>query len=249
MRLLVDEVEPLAGAVEHDAEVGADGGDEALGLPHQRGEVAVGVHVAVARERVRRHHLDAQRPEHEREQVRGGGEAVVDDDPEAARPDRLHVERGQQVAGVALAHAGRIRDRADLVGGDAAELPAREVLLDLRLHGGAHLDPGRLEELDPDRLRVARADADVEAGGVALRLHEVARDAGRDHPQVGDVHARRRQPGDHRPLDHPAGRRALARRDDPGVALQRRAQRGGETYHDVRCQVDVDEARDASLYG
>ena len=64
--------------------------------------------VAVGREPVRRHRLDAERPEHERQHERGRRVAVVDDDPEAARADRLDVERGEQVLGVALPHAGRV---------------------------------------------------------------------------------------------------------------------------------------------
>ena len=38
---------------------------------------------------------------------------------------------------------------------------------------------------------------------------------------------------------------ALARRDDAGAALQRRAERGGEAHGDVGREVDVDEPRDA----
>ena len=131
--------------------------------------------------------------------------------------------------------------------GDATQLAAREVLLDLLLHRGAHLDSGRLEELDPDHLGVVRADADVEAGVVRLRLHEVPGDGRRADAQVGDVDAGRREAGDHRPLDHPAGCGALAAGDDARAALQRRAERGGEPHRDLRRQVDVHHPRDAVL--
>src|SRR5436309_677525 len=62
-----------------------------------------------------------------------------------------------------------------------------------------------------------------------------------------DAAARGRQSRDHRALDHPARRRALARGDDARTALQRRAERSREPHGDVRRQVDVDEARYAFL--
>ncbi len=89
-RLLVDQVEPLARAVEDGAEVGADRGDEPLRLADRRRE-PVRARLAVARERVRRDDLDAERAEHERQHVRRRREAVVDDDAEAALADRLDV--------------------------------------------------------------------------------------------------------------------------------------------------------------
>src|SRR5690349_23895864 len=46
---------------------------------------------------------------------------------------------------------GGVRRGADLARGDAAQLAAREVLLDLFLHRVGHLDAGRLDELDPYR--------------------------------------------------------------------------------------------------
>ena len=87
-RLLVDQVEPLARAVEDGAEVGAHRGHEPLRLADRRRE-AVAVGVAVARERVRGDDLDAERAEDERQDVGRGREAVVDDDAEAARADLL----------------------------------------------------------------------------------------------------------------------------------------------------------------
>ena len=178
VRLLVDEIEPLGRAVEDGAEVGADHRHEPLRLADRGREPGrrVGVVGPLAGERVGGDDLDAERAEHERQDVRGAGEAVVDDDAEAAVAHGVDVDRREQLGRVGLAHARRIRDAADLAGGDATELAAREVLLDLLLHRGAHLDAGRLEELDPDHLGIGRADADVEAGVVRLRLHEVARD-------------------------------------------------------------------------
>ena len=133
----------------------------------------------LAGERVRGDDLHAERAEHEREHVRGAGEAVVDDDAEAAVAHGVGVDRREQLGGVRLAHARGVGDAADLAGGDAAELAAREVLLDLLLHRGAHLDSRRLEELDPDHLGVVRADADVEAGVVAP---PTSRDGARRRP-------------------------------------------------------------------
>ena len=196
---------------------------------------------------MRGHNLDAERIENERQHVRGGREPVVDDDAEPAPTDRLRVECRQQIARVCLSRARGIRDAADVSGGNAADLAAREVLLDLLLHRGAHLDPGLLEELDAHGLRVARRDADVNGGAVALRLDEVSSDGGRDDAEIGDVDARRRQAGDHRALDHPAGGRGLARCDNAGARLQRRPERGREADGDVGGEIDVDEPRHAVL--
>ena len=159
---------------------------------------------------MRRHYLHAERIEHERQHVRRSREAVVDDDAESALADRRDVERREQIARVCLPRARGIRDAADVHRRHTTQLAAREVLLDLLLRLRAHLDPGWLEELDADRLVVARAHAHVHAGVIALRLDEMTRDRSRDHAQVGDVDARGRQSRDHRPLDHPARRRALA---------------------------------------
>ena len=207
----------------------------------------VGVVGPLAGEGVGGHDLHSERAEHERQHVRGAGEAVVDDDAEAAVAHGVGVDRREQLGRVRLAHPRGIRDAADLAGRDATELAAREVLLDLLLHRGAHLDSGRLEELDPDHLGVVRADADVEAGAVRLRLHEVARDGRRADAEIGDVDARRRDPGDHRPLDHAARCGALAAGDHARAPLQRGAERGGEPDRDIRRQVDVHHPRHPGL--
>jgi len=119
------------------------------------------------------------------------------------------------------------------------------VLLDLRLHHGAHLDSRRLEELNPHGLGVVRADPDVDAGGEPLCFQEVPGYSRGDDAKVCDRDARRREAGDHRALDHPARGASLARGDDPGPPLERRAERGGKTNRDVGCEVDVHEARHA----
>src|SRR5205807_8918083 len=93
----------------------------------------------------------------------------VDDDAETALANRRDVERRKQVARVRLSRARGIRDTADVHRRNATQLAAREVLLDLLLRLRAHLDPGWLEELDADRLVVARAHANVHAGVIALR--------------------------------------------------------------------------------
>ena len=106
--------------------------------------------------------------------------------------------------------------------------------------------PGRLEEADPDDLGVARADADVEAGVVALRLQEVAADRGRASTRRSATST----PVEVRPeiiarlIMRQAARR-LPARDDARAALERRAERGGEADGDLRREVDVDEPRDA----
>ena len=124
---------------------------------------------------------------------------------------------------------------------------AREVLLDLFLHLGGQLDPRLLAEADLDDLRVGDADADVEARVVALGLEQVAAHRRREDAQVGDAHAGRGQAGEHRPLDHPAGRRRLPARDHPRAALERGAERGGQADRGLGRQVDVDEPGDAVL--
>ena len=69
----------------------------------------------------------------------------------------------------------------------------------------------------------------------------------RQHSQVGDVDSRRVDAGDHRPLDHPAGRRRLPTGHHPGAALECRAQGGGDLESRVRCEVHVDETHDRAL--
>ena len=106
-RLLVDQEEPLAGPVEDDAEVGADRRDEPLRLADRLPQPGRRL-AAVRGEAVRADRLHPERPEQQRQHVRGGGVAVVDHEPVAAGADRLHVEAREQVLRVALAHAGRI---------------------------------------------------------------------------------------------------------------------------------------------
>src|SRR6267154_2664775 len=77
--------------------------------------------------------------------------------------------------------------------GDAPELLAGEVLLDLLLHRHGQRDAGTLEEADLDGFRIGRRGADVERGVVALRLQQVLADRSRQRAQVGDVHAGRVQ--------------------------------------------------------
>ena len=139
--LFVDEVEPLAGLVEDGAEVGADRGDEALGVPHRLRE-RLAVRRLLGEEAVRRDRLDTHRADDERQHERRGGVAVVDDDPEVALANGVDVDRVEQVLRVALPHPRRVRDRADGAGGDAPQLLAREVLLDLLLQARREQDPG-----------------------------------------------------------------------------------------------------------
>ena len=111
VRLLVDEVDPLARAVEDDAEVGADRRDEPLRLAERLADAVGRARRPLAAVRVRGDRLDAERAEHDRQDERGRRVRVVDDDAEAARADRLDVERPQEVVGVGLRRA---RGRGDL---------------------------------------------------------------------------------------------------------------------------------------
>ena len=99
---LVDQVEALGGTVEDGAEIRADRRDELLRLPDQAAQLAARLLRLVRREGVRRDRLDAERPQDERQHERGRRVAVVDDDAELPRADRLDVERRQQVLRVAL---------------------------------------------------------------------------------------------------------------------------------------------------
>ena len=87
----------------------------------------------------------------------------------------------------------------------------------------------------------------MDGGGERLRLEDVPADGGRRDAEVGDVDTRGVQPGDHRPLDHPAPGRRVAAGDDPGAAFQRRPERRREPGGGLGRQVDVDEAGDAVL--
>ena len=189
--------------------------------------------------------LDAERPEHERQHVRRGRVAVVDDYPEVALADRVGVESPNEILRVRLAHARRVGDVADRVVRGAAELEAREVLLDLLLHRRGQLDPRLLEEADLDHFGIRVVDADVEAGVEALRLQQVPVDGGRKHAEVGDVDAGRVEAGDHRPLDHPAAGWSLAAADDAVAALERRAERRSKPHRDLGRDVDVDQTGEA----
>ena len=131
--LLVDEVHPLRGAVEDDAEVGADCGHELLHLTDRLAQERRARIAALGREPVRRDRLHAERPEQQRQHERRGREAVVDNDAEAARADGVDVETPEQVLSVGLAYARRIRDRPDVGEAHPPKLAAREVLLDLLL--------------------------------------------------------------------------------------------------------------------
>ena len=62
----------------------------------------------VGREPVSGHRLDLERSEQQREDEGARRVAVVDDEPEAARADRVGVELGEQILRVALAHARRV---------------------------------------------------------------------------------------------------------------------------------------------
>ena len=65
--------------------------------------------------------LDAERLQHERQDERRGGVAVVDDDdPELALADRVDVQAREEIGRIAVGGARGIRDRADVGRTDAA---------------------------------------------------------------------------------------------------------------------------------
>src|SRR5256885_2026167 len=91
-----------AGRSATSPEIGADSGHELLHLPDRfpkQGRAGVG---AVGREPVRGHGFDTERPEQEGQDERGSREAVVDDEPEAPRTDRLDVEAVEEVLRIRL---------------------------------------------------------------------------------------------------------------------------------------------------
>ena len=150
------------------------------------------------------HRLDLERPQQHRQDERRGREAVVDDQPEAARADRLDVERVEQVLHVPLGRPGGKRDLSDLVPRRATELLACEVLLDLLDELRRRSDPGRLEDADLEDLRVGCARLNVHPRVVALALQEMPVDGCRDHAEVGGMDARRVHPGEQRAANQPA---------------------------------------------
>ena len=243
VRLLVDEVDPLARAVEDDAEVGADCRDEALCMAERLAD-AVGRLGVLAAVGMRGDRLDAERAEHDREDDRGRRVRVVDDDPEPARFDPVDVERPQKVVRVGLRRARGRRDLCHLVMGGPAELLPLEVLLDLLEELGRRLDPRRLEELNLHDLGVGGARTHVHACAEALALQEVAVDRGGHDVEVGDLDARGCDPGDHGALQQPARRSAVAARHHPDAALQGRPERDPDPERRLRGEVDVHEARD-----
>ncbi len=105
--------------------------------------------------------------------------AVVDGEPEPARPDRVPIDAVADVLRVALAHAGRVGRLGHFAEGDPAELLTRVELLDLALQRARELDPGRLEDPDLDLLRVGLRLAHVHAGCQRLRLQHVTGHRGR----------------------------------------------------------------------
>jgi len=80
-----------------------------------------------------RDRLDAERAEYERQHVAAGRVAVVDDDPEPTRVDRVDVQVGEKIACVALPCAGGVADRRHVAERHAAQLLPGVVLLDLLL--------------------------------------------------------------------------------------------------------------------
>src|SRR4029079_2608417 len=167
--------------------------------------------------------------------------AVVDRDTEPAAPDRVHVDRVEDVLRVALADPRRVRRLPHLREGRARELVPAEMLLDLVLPRRGHLVAGPLEDPDVDHLGIRARAPDVDARLQALRLEDVARDCSRRDAQVGDVDAGRRETGDQRALDHAAGIRRRTARDDPVAAPEGRPELGGEAHRGLRREVDVHE--------
>src|SRR5207237_8214445 len=106
--LLVDEEQALARAVEDRAEVGADRGDEPLRMADRLAQGGGG-RGRLGREAMRGHRLDPERPEEQREDEGRGGVAVVDDESEPARADRVDVELAEQILGVPHADPRGIR--------------------------------------------------------------------------------------------------------------------------------------------
>ena len=120
---------------------------------------------ALGDERVRGDRLDAERPEHERQHERRRGVAVVDDDPEVPRADRLDVERARAGRSRSSRHARRVRDRRrPRRSGDAPELLRVKCFSISFCSRRRERDPRPLEELDPHHLGVGRRCADVDAG-------------------------------------------------------------------------------------
>ena len=170
-----------------------------------------------------------------------GRVAVVDRDTEAAAPDRVHVDRVEDVLRVALADPRRVGRLPHLGECRAPELMPAEMLLDLVLRRRRHLVAGPLEDADVDHLGIRARAPDVDARLQALGLEDVARDCSRRDAQVGDMDACRREPGDERALDHPAGVRRRAACDHAVPAPERRAERGCEPHRRLGCEIDVDE--------
>ena len=171
--------------------------------------------------------------------------AVVDRQAKLSLADRRDVQDVEDVLGVALADARGVGRLPHLRERRAAELLPAEVLLDLLLEGPRHLVAGPLEDANLDHLGVGARAADVDPRLHGLALQDVTGHRRRGDPQVGDVHARRRQTGDDRALDHPARVRRVTARDDAVAAAQRRPERGREPHRGLRRQVDVDEPRGA----
>ena len=166
---------------------------------------------------------------------------VVDRQTEPSLTDRRDVEHVEDVLGVALADARGIRRLPHLGERRAPKLLSAEVLLDLLLERARHLVAGPLEDADLDDLGVGARAAYMDSRLHGLALQDVTCHGGRRDPQVGDVNARRGQPGDDRALDHPARVRGVTARDDAVAAAQCGAERSGEPHRRLRRQVDVDE--------
>ena len=194
-----------------------------------------------------RDRLDAERPDHERDDEGGRRVAVVDHDPKAARADRVRVEAAQEVLRVALPDARGIRDGADAVCRDPAQLLTREVRLDLLLERRSEQDPGRLVDPDEHGLGIQVALAHVDRCSERLRLQDVPADRRRRDAEVCDVDPGRVQAGDEAALDHPAGLTGVAARDHTRAALQGGAEGSCEPDGRLRSQIDVHEAADTVL--
>ena len=194
---------------------------------------------------MRRDRLDVERAEHERQDERGRRVAVVDDDLEAARPDRV-ARRASR--------AGRARSPPRRGTGSGSPPPPP------RRRGGT--PGGRSASRSPSRApprpgrRAARRSGSTASGSVALgptcspaskpsSLEQVPVDRRGHDAQVGDVDAARLIPTTiaRRTRRQAVGDARLVTIRAP--RLQRRSERDAEPQRRLGREVDVDEAADA----
>ena len=234
----VDHHEPVAVAVERDAEVGA-GALHRLLQRLRRGGAETRVDVEAVGARADRFHVGPELVVDVRRDVVGGAVGAVDDDAHAAQ---VEMRRERALAELDIAR-GRVLDAprlAELGGGHALQRPG-ELALDGALRGIGKLAPRPGKELDAVVVVGIVRSADHYAGGESQRPREIGDRRGRHGSDEQGVHAGGGQAGFESGLEHVAGNPRVLADQHGGVlypfllpAREHLARGVAQLHHEIR---------------